>query len=377
MQVALGLARRGLGNTHPNPAVGCVLVRPDMNNRVVGRGWTQSGGRPHAETVALQQAGDLADDATAYVTLEPCCHHGKTTPCSDALISAGVKRVVIALEDPDPRVSGQGAKALEDAGLHVTTDVCTLAAAKLNSGFMTRTLRGRPVFTLKIASTVDGKTASATGDSQWITGPDARMSGHAQRAAHDAILTGIGTVLSDDPMLTCRLPGCDDHSPVRVILDTKLSITPEHSMIRSASIDKPVWLFVSEEDAPPEKLSEIDHRDGVRVFTSPKQACGRLNVREVSRQLADAGINSVLIESGGEVAASFVGADLVDKIVWYRAPSLMGGEGKSAISALEVTTIDTAPRYECISARQVGEDMMETYVTTRDPWVRDRDTESK
>jgi len=362
MQVALGLARRGLGNTHPNPAVGCVLVRPDWNNRVVGRGWTQAGGRPHAETVALKHAGDQANGATAYVTLEPCCHHGATLPCSDALIAAGIKRAVIALEDPDHRVSGQGMAALNEAGIHVTTDVCSADAADINVGFIMRVLKNRPSFTLKTATTLDSKIATATGDSQWITGPEARAAGHALRATHDAILTGIGTVMADDPLLTCRLPGCETRSPIRIVMDAGLSITNDHAIIKTSTIDAPLWIFVSEistsiEDAVLRKFTE-----GIRVFYSPEPSNGHLDPDFVAKTLAEEGITRVLIESGGTVAASFIAAGLVDRIVWFRSASLIGGDGKSVIADLGVKTLGAAPVYDRISARQVGVDMIETYV---------------
>ncbi len=365
MQIALGLARRGLGNTHPNPAVGCVLVRPDQNNRVIGRGWTQAGGRPHAETVALEQAGDHANGATAYVTLEPCCHHGETPPCSDALIAAGIKRAVIALEDPDPRVSGRSIARLMESGIHVTADVCMAEAAWLNSGFISRIALNRPYFTLKTATTLDGKTATATGHSQWITGPEARAAGHGLRATHDAVLTGIGTVLADDPMLNCRLAGCEVRSPIRVVLDAGLSITTDHAMVRSATPDMPVWIFTSGEDPPPGHAEALADIDGVHIIASPQPVSGHLDLKFVATCLAGEGINRVLIESGGAVAASFVAAGLIDEIVWFHAASLIGGDGKSAIARLGVDTLEQAPMFERISARQVGADMMETYVTKR------------
>ena len=363
MQVALGLARRGLGNTHPNPAVGCILVRPDKNDRVVGRGWTQIGGRPHAEIVALKQAGEQANGATAYVTLEPCCHHGETAPCSDALIASGIKRAVIAMEDPDPRVSGQGIAALIAAGIHVTTDVCANDAALLNAGFILRTSKNRPLFTLKTATTLDSKTATVNGDSQWITGPESRALGHGLRSTHDAILTGIGTIKNDDPLLTCRLPGCDNRSPIRVVLDSGLSISPDQAVINSATAGAPVWIFFSEKhtsvkDATRHPMAS----NGVRVFSSPEAGDGHVDPAYVARTLAEEGITRVLIESGGAVAASFIGAGLVDQIVWFRAASLIGGDGMPAVADLGVVSLDAAPRYDRISARQAGADMIETYI---------------
>jgi len=357
MQVALGLARRGLGATHPNPAVGCILVRPDLNNRVIGRGWTQPGGRPHAETVALKQAGEQAKGATAYVTLEPCCHHGETPPCSDALINAGVTRAVIAIQDRDPRVAGNGVAALQASDIPVSLGVCGAEASEINAGFLSRVTQSRPYFTLKTATTLDGKIATSSGDSQWITGPEARAAGHALRATHDAVLTGIGTVIADDPTLNCRLPGCKDRSPIRVILDSKLSITPEHAVIRSADEERPVWIFAKtdQSESYPSRLP------GVRLFLDSKSSHQSISPVFVAETLAREGLNRVLIESGGTVAASFVRANLVDEIVWFRSASLIGGDGTPAIAPIGVGNLDMAQRYECISARQVGADMMETY----------------
>lgn len=361
MQVALGLARRGLGNTHPNPAVGCVLVRPDLNDRVVGRGWTQPGGRPHAETVAIEQAGNAAQGATAYVTLEPCCHHGKTPPCSDALIEAGAARIVVAMEDPDPRVAGQGLQALSAAGIDVASNVCAEDAAQVNAGFISRIARHRPMFTLKTATTLDGRIATSSGDSQWITGPAARAAGHALRASHDAILTGIGTILADDALLNCRLPGCEDRTPVRVILDSKLSITADHAVIKSANPEQPVWIFTNSEDG-----SHVDECAGVTVLADGSQPSEKINPTHVAKTLGEQGITHVLIESGSGVSTSFLEAGLVDEIVWFRAASLIGGDGMSAIAALGVEKLDTARRFRRISARQVGADMMETYRVIQD-----------
>ncbi|MGQ3031841.1 MAG: bifunctional diaminohydroxyphosphoribosylaminopyrimidine deaminase/5-amino-6-(5-phosphoribosylamino)uracil reductase RibD, partial [Ferrovibrionaceae bacterium] len=219
MRHALGLAARGLGRTWPNPAVGCVLVRDEI---VLARGNTQPGGRPHAEVVALSRAGSQAAGATAYVTLEPCAHHGKTPPCADALIAAGIGRCVVALQDPDPRVDGGGIRRLLAAGIPVTTGVCEAEAAALNAGFLMRVRQGRPLVTLKLATTLDGRIATHAGESRWITGATARARGHLMRADHDAIMVGIGTALTDDPDLTCRLAGLEDRSPVRIVLDGRL-----------------------------------------------------------------------------------------------------------------------------------------------------------
>ncbi|MBT3305591.1 MAG: bifunctional diaminohydroxyphosphoribosylaminopyrimidine deaminase/5-amino-6-(5-phosphoribosylamino)uracil reductase RibD, partial [Alphaproteobacteria bacterium] len=227
MRTALSLARRGLGSVWPNPAVGCVLVREDLGHRIVGRGWTQDGGRPHAETEALGRAGELARGATAYVSLEPCNHQGETGACSEALINAGVKRCVIATEDSDPRVSGGGVKRLQNAGVETLTGICQKEALYLNVGFLMRVTEGRPMFTLKTATTLDGRVATVRGNSKWITGAGARAFAHGLRADHDAILIGIGTALADNPSLTCRLPGMEDRSPVRIVADSALRLAPD------------------------------------------------------------------------------------------------------------------------------------------------------
>jgi len=231
MAAALGLARRGLGRVWPNPAVGCVIVRDGL---VVGRGWTAPGGRPHAEAVALERAGDLAHGATAYVTLEPCAHHGRTPPCADALVRAGVARVVTALGDPDPRTAGEGHARLRQAGIAVAEGTGADAAEEVNAGFLKRVRHGRPLVTLKLATTLDGRIATAAGESQWITGPRARQDGHRLRAAHDAIIVGSGTALADDPGLTCRLPGLEGASPVRVVFDGRLRLSPESRIARAS-----------------------------------------------------------------------------------------------------------------------------------------------
>src|SRR5437763_3633416 len=233
MRAALALARRGLGAVWPDPAVGCVIGN---QGRVVGRGWRQPGGRSHGETEALDRAGDAARGATAYVSLEPCCHWGRTPPCTDALIAAGIGRVVVALEDPDPRVAGEGVRRLGAAGLHVDIGLCKAEAAEINAGFFCRLRNGRPLVTLKLATSLDGRIATRCGESQWITGPPARERAPALRAAHDAIMVGIGTVLVDDPHLTCRLPGLAHRSPVRVIIDRHLRIPPTTRLISDSRV---------------------------------------------------------------------------------------------------------------------------------------------
>ena len=234
MHAALTLARRGLGDVWPNPAVGCVLVN---GRRVVGRGWTQFGGRPHAETEALRRAGPVSRGATAYISLEPCDHHGETAPCTEALISSGISRAVIAIEDPDTRVCGRGEARLRAAGIAVDMGVCRAAAAEVNAGFLLRVTEGRPLVTLKVATTLDGRIATGSGDSRWITGDAARIVAHRLRAEHDAVIVGSNTALADDPELTCRLPGMERRSPVRIVLDGRLRVPSTAKLVRTAHQD--------------------------------------------------------------------------------------------------------------------------------------------
>ncbi|MEO0719915.1 MAG: bifunctional diaminohydroxyphosphoribosylaminopyrimidine deaminase/5-amino-6-(5-phosphoribosylamino)uracil reductase RibD, partial [Pseudomonadota bacterium] len=239
MRAALDLARRGLGRTWPNPAVGCVIVK---DGELVSRGWTQPGGRPHAEVEALARAGSSAQGATVYVTLEPCAHHGVTPPCSEALVSAGVARVVTAFEDPDPRVAGRGHDLLRAAGIEVTTGLMETEARNVNAGYLMRRDKGRPFLTLKLASTLDGRIATSAGESKWITGEESRRRVHLLRASHDAILVGAGTARADDPGLDVRLPGLEMRSPVRIVADSRLSL-PMESQLAQSTPQRPLWML--------------------------------------------------------------------------------------------------------------------------------------
>ncbi len=357
MGAALGLARRGLGNVAPNPAVGCVLVRPDLDGgitgggRIVGRGWTQPGGRPHAETEALRRAGALANGATAYVTLEPCCHTGKTGPCTEALIAAGVTRVVVAVVDPFAKVAGQGIKDLRAAGLTVDTGLFEAKAAEVNAGFFKSVSENRPLVTLKVASSLDGRIAVANGDSKWLTGPQARERGHLMRAQADAILVGGGTVTADDPDLTCRLPGMTGRSPVRVVMASGLSA---QSKLYKAAGDPPVWLM-----SGPKSDSQPPAKEGFSTFKVEGDANGRPDPAAVLAKLAEQGITRLLIEGGGTVAASFLKAGLIDRIAWFHAPVIVGGDGLPAIAGLSTARMADALRLERLSVEVIGEDVLE------------------
>lgn len=362
MRSALALARRGLGRVWPNPAVGCVLVK---DGNVIGRGWTQPGGRPHAETEALRRAGEAANGATAYVTLEPCAHHGETPPCADALIEAGVARCFIAVGDPDPRVDGGGVRKLEAAGIEVHRGLCEDEAEALNAGFLSRLRKQRPFVTLKAATTIDGRIATRSRDSQWITGPAARQVGHLLRATHDAILVGANTAMLDDPTLTCRVPGLLDRSPVRIVIDGRMRLPLTHNLVRGAA-GLPTWLFT----LPPSSFEGGQRRNayqdcGMKLFDVAADEHGHPDPVDVLRQLAEQGITRLLIEGGGIVAAAFLSLNLIDELVWFRGPSVIGGDGLPAIAAFGVEILTDSPVARRISVETMGADQIERYSLTR------------
>jgi len=355
MSAALGLGARNLGRTWPNPSVGCVIVR---DGRVVGRGYTQPGGRPHAETEALAQAGAEAHGATAYVTLEPCAHHGKTPPCAEALVAAGISRCVIATGDPDPRVAGGGIAILKKAGIEVTEGVLEPQARESNAGFFTRIKLGRPLVTLKLATTLDGRIATLSGASKWITGPKARAAGHQLRATHDAIMVGSGTVIADDPELTCRLPGLEDRSPIRIVLDTRLRIPTTAKLL--ADQDRfPTWLITRAGHAA-ENLGRFGHLKTTLI--DPFQVdSGTLKLRTVLSELGDRGLTRVLVEGGATLATSLLKDDLVDRIAWFQAPFVIGNDGMAGIGELGRAELDRISRFKLLSEQRVGPDSFALY----------------
>jgi len=352
MRAALGLARRGLGVVWPNPAVGCVIVK---EGRVVGRGWTQHGGRPHGETEALRRAREAAREATAYVTLEPCCHWGRTPPCTDALIAAGVRRVVVALEDPDARVAGEGIRQLQAAGLEVETGLCGEEAAEINAGFFCRLRLGRPLVTLKLATSLDGRIATPRGESQWITGPAARDQAHALRANHDAIMVGTGTALADNPQLTCRLPGLAHRSPVRVVIDRNLRMPPTLRLISEAN-DHPTWILTLSSADPGRRQAFADR--GVTLIDLEPNGDGRIGLADALGALGKRGITRLLVEGGGQFAAALVRARLVDRLTWVHAPLLLGGDSIPAIGEFGLEALSDAPRFERLSTQSVADDVL-------------------
>lgn len=351
MRAALALARRGLGNTWPNPSVGCVLVR---DGRVVGRGVTASGGRPHAEVVALAAAGDLARGATAYVTLEPCSHHGRTPPCADALIAAGVARVVVALCDPDERVNGAGIATLRAAGLEVVTGLHSAEAQSMQAGFLSRVSLGRPMVTLKLASTLDGRIATHTGESQWITGVEARRAAHALRGQHDAVLAGVGTVQADNPDLTCRIAGYRKNADLRIVVDSRLR-TRLTARVVSTAAAVPTW-FLHRPDANPDRMLAL-RGAGVRLIEVAGAEHG-IDLAAGMQALGAAGLTRILVEGGAQIAAGLLRAGLVDRVAWFHAPAVMGGDGWPAAQAFGTTALNGMPRFVRVDSRPMGDDML-------------------
>lgn len=354
MDTALGLARRGLGIVWPNPAVGCLLVK---DGRVVGRGWTQQGGRPHAETVALAQAGDAARGATAYVTLEPCAHHGKTPPCADALVAAGIARAVIAMQDPDPRVAGRGLTRLSDAGVDVATGTRAGQAAALNAGFLSRISRHRPMVTLKLAQSLDGRIATARGESRWITGLESRRRVHALRASHDAVLIGAGTARADDPMLDVRDIGLADRAPVRVIADGALSLDLTSRLARSANDGHaPLWLC--HHPGVDKKRAKVWRDLGAELIEVPATEQFSLDLPALLVRLGDRGITRVLCEGGGKLAAALLADGLVDRLLTFTAGLAMGGDSRASIAAFGAESLDEMPRFTLLSHQSIGADIL-------------------
>ncbi|MGN8115271.1 bifunctional diaminohydroxyphosphoribosylaminopyrimidine deaminase/5-amino-6-(5-phosphoribosylamino)uracil reductase RibD [Labrys sp. 22185] len=358
MRAALALGRRGFGNTWPNPAVGCVIVRRVGDaDIIVGRGWTQPGGRPHAETQALAEAGALAKGATAYVTLEPCSHYGRTGPCADALARGGIARVVGALRDPDPRVGGRGFDMLRRYGLEVREGVLADEAFQAHVGHITRVTFGRPGVTVKIAVSADGKLAGPGGRPVRITGEEASAHVHLMRAQSDAIAVGIGTVLKDDPMLTVRLPGMAAQSPVRIIFDSRLRLPLSSRLVETAR-EVPVWVM-ARADAPVEPERDLVEAgvEVMRIGCSALSPSGgaSLDLGEALRLLGTRGVTRLLVEAGPQLAAGLVEADLVEEFVQFTSPEPIG-EGVTALTSQLQAKIDE--QLPNLAARMVGRDTM-------------------
>lgn len=350
MTHALGLARRGLGRVLPNPAVGCVIVQ---DGRIVGRGWTQPGGRPHAEAVALAMAGAAARGGTAYVTLEPCAHHGKTPPCAETLIAAGVARVVSALEDPDPRVAGRGHAMLREAGIKVDVGLMAGEAAAQQQGFLNRIRLGRPMLTLKLAASLDGRIATASGESRWITGEASRRRVHAMRANHDAVLIGAGTARADDPSLTVRDLGVA-HQPIRIVAARSLDLPLDGQLARTAR-EVPLWLMHG--GSAPAKARQAWEKTGARLI-EVAESDGALDPAAMLAALGQQGLTRVFCEGGGQLAAALLSAGLIDDLALFSAGVALGADGLAAVGPLARTALKDAPRFSLLSTEQIGADTL-------------------
>jgi diaminohydroxyphosphoribosylaminopyrimidine deaminase/5-amino-6-(5-phosphoribosylamino)uracil reductase len=356
MQLALTLGRRGQGRTWPNPAVGAVVVK---NGVIVGRGWTQPGGRPHGEPEALKRAGEAARGATLYVTLEPCSHFGRSPPCADAVIAAGIARVVSAIEDPNPEVAGQGHARLRAAGISVDIGLCADEAARDHAGHFHRIRDKRPQVILKLAVSSDDKIGARGRNPVAITGEAARTRVHLLRAQCDAILVGIGTVLADDPLLTCRLPGMEARSPVRVVLDRALRMPGNSRLVHSAR-QTPLWVMTSDfAEAPAAMKLGAAGAQVMRVAstTSPPG----LDLSAVLHALSEKGITRLMVEGGARVASSFVAAGLVDQIWLLRGPDAVGADGVPALDALPLAAITQSPDFEVRASEALGRDVLTIY----------------
>ncbi len=361
MRGALAMARRTLGRTWPNPAVGAVLVSPDDIPEVISRGSTQHGGRPHAERVALELAGGRARRSTLYVTLEPCAHHGKTPPCTDAIIKAGVARVVCSAPDPDLRVSGRGFAALREAGIEVVEDVLGSQGRYLVAGHTLRITSNRPMVQLKLAVGSDGLIPSGEGTPVWVTGQQARAHGHLLRARADAILVGRGTLEADNPTLTCRLPGMKANSPVRILLDSNLYLPEEANLTQSLS-QAPLWVIAAR-DAPAPKSQRLEEL-GVETFRISKDEQYGLSPKTVLETLAGQGITRLLIEGGPAVSGSFWNSGLVDEIYLYQGTQPAGGSGLAALGNRGIDDIIHSPDYKLADRLNLDADLLTIYRST-------------
>ncbi len=357
MAAAIAYARRGLGETAPNPSVGCIIVKDGV---IVGRGNTQKGGRPHAETVAIADAGAAARGATLYVTLEPCSHHGVTGPCANAIVQAGVARVVSALEDPDPRVAGRGHEILRAAGLDVRVGVQAEAARRGNLGHILRVTQGRPMVTLKLAQTADGFAASSNPHDPrlMITGQAANNRVQIMRALHDAIMIGVGTALGDDPLLTVRGPGLDARAPVRVVLDSNLRL-PLRSRLVSTAKDKPVLVIAG--IGAPEEARRALQAAGAEVIMVARDAAGHVDLNAALQALGARGITRVFSEGGPSIGARLIEAGLADEVILIKGEKPFGGAGLPALASSARQLLSDPSRYLHVSETQAGADHLSRY----------------
>lgn len=352
MALAFMLGRRGLGNTWPNPSVGAVIVKDGV---IVGRGWTQPGGRPHAEIEALRFAKKNAQGATLYVTLEPCSHQGKSPPCADAIVRAGITRVVAALEDPNPEVAGKGHEKLRSKGITVDVGLGGDEARRIHAGHITRMQKARPYVTLKLALSKDAKAGLAGRKPIQLTGEEARTRVFQMRAQSDAILVGIGTVLGDNPQLGCRLPGMFDQSPVRVVLDAQLRLPLANAVVATVS-ETPTWVFTSHK--PSQIAEDILRQRGCKVFRVNERN-GMLDLNEVLKVLSEQGITRLMVEGGPIVAAAFVGDELVDEAALFRSEKTVGADGIDALEGMDLDALTGSLKAR--GSENLGADVLETF----------------
>ena len=355
MRSALSLAKRGIGCCSPNPSVGCLIL--DRSNNLIGMGRTSDKGRPHAEMNALNSLTASSKGATAIVTLEPCAHKDTSPSCAELLINAGIKHVVISVLDPDIRTNGKGVKLLKKSGVKVSLGLLEEKSLDINAGFIFRLKYNRPLVSLKIASSLDGKIATANGNSKWITGELSRMHGHSLRANHDVILVGINTVLKDDPKLNCRIRGLEKYSPVRVIVDSSLSIPLTSNVIKN--LDKiPTIIWTKKNINSPKKKKLINM--GVEIIELEK-IDNKLNLIEGLTYLSEKGYNKVLVEGGSEISASLMANNLIDKVFLYRSGIFIGGDGLSGIASYNINNLDLIKRYKLLKTRVLDDDVLEEW----------------
>jgi diaminohydroxyphosphoribosylaminopyrimidine deaminase/5-amino-6-(5-phosphoribosylamino)uracil reductase len=358
MAAANSIGRRNLGQTFPNPAVGALIVRFENGEPViVARGFTAQGGRPHAETEALRLAGEAARGATTYVTLEPCAHHGKTPPCANEIISAGIARAVIAVEDPNPEVKGKGTSLLRAAGIEVTLGVGARDALITHAGHFRRMLDGRPHLTLKLAVSADGKTGLAGRLPAEISCPTSRDEAHMLRASSDAVLVGSGTVAADEPLLNCRLPGMGERSPIRVVLDGKLRI-PLHSKLVKSAREVPLWVMTTD-DAPVEAESRLAAAGAIVLRTAAKN--GRIDLQAALKRLGEREITRVLVEGGPILSATLLRHDLVDEAILVRSERALGADAIDALEGMPLTALTESSKLEVTDRRMAGADCLTHY----------------
>ena len=355
MRAALSLARRGLGNVWPNPAVGCVITN---YGNVIARGWTQPGGRPHSEVEALNRAGSKSKGSTVYVTLEPCAHHGQTSSCAQALVEAGVSCVYVACRDPDERVNGKGIEVLKNSNIEVHEGLELNDAIYLNAGFFSKIQHSRPLVTIKLASSLDGKIATHNGESKWITSEVSRAKSFMLRSSYDAVAVGSGTVIADDPELTCRLPGLKDSSPIRVIFDGSLRTPIDSKVVKSAK-QFPTWILTNTYKRN-DKVNALINA-GVELIEVPCNSSGRPIIKDSLEIIASKGITRLLVEGGSKLNTSLLKNRLVDRLAWFRAPSLIGQNSTPVFNSIGVDSISEMINFDRTEVQVMGTDLLEIY----------------